>query len=513
MTQAYLLFWDQLSKDIRSLKNIPENSTVIMVECIKCCGYVKHHKKKLVFLLAAMRHFYKQLAKQKLNIKYFALDNAAGINSIPEALENVIKTHKFDELIVTEPSEYYQLQTLRACAKKLKFKLTLLEDDRFICSKTEFKAWLKPKTNNSQILMENFYHQMRKKTNLLMDNAKPIGGKWNFDKENRKAIPDSTAIPHVDGFKPDKITKDVIKLVDDIFSDNFGDIEPFWYGVTSVQANQALNKFIEQILPEFGDYQDAMLTDEAFLFHSVLSQYINVGLLNPLYVCQRVELEYFEGRISLACAEGFIRQIIGWREYVRGIYWAYMPKYLKINEMEYSNNLPDLYWSGQTKMQCLSHTVKQTRIHAYSHHIQRLMITGNFATLIGVKPELIHEWYLIVYIDAFEWVELPNTVGMATFADGGIVGSKPYVSGGNYINKMSNFCKGCHYNVKEKTGDNACPFNYLYWNYLITHKDKLKANMRLKMPYATLSKMTPAKISQIKADSEAFLEKLANNQS
>ena len=512
MSRVIVIYWDQLTFEISSLKAAKAQDVVVFVECHEQCTYVKHHKKKLVFLLSAMRHFAKSLKRKRktLNVQYFSLDDANGLNTLSKCLQHLHQQSPIRKLIATHPGEHHQLVTLKKIGKKLKASLELLEDDRFICSQIEFSTWISSKRNNSQIIMESFYREMRKKTNFLMDGHKPIGGKWNFDKENRNPIPDGVPVPHIDGFKPKPEVKAVIPLVKKFFPKHFGDIEPFWFGITREDAQKALALFIEKALPHFGEYQDAMLDGEAFLFHSVLSQYLNVGLLDPMEVCQQVELEYHQGHISLPCAEGFIRQIIGWREFIRGIYWHYMPDYQDFNAMNYAGKLPDLYWGEKTKMRCLSHTVAETRRHAYSHHIQRLMITGNFATLIGVRPELIHEWYLIVYIDAFEWVEMPNTMGMATFADGGIVGTKPYISGGNYINKMSNFCDKCHYKIKKKNGTDACPFNYLYWNYLITHHDKLKFNHRLRMPLATLARMSREKIAEIKRDSQRFLQKIEN---
>tara|TARA_R110002110_G_scaffold121431_2_gene297169 strand:+ start:1763 stop:3292 length:1530 start_codon:yes stop_codon:yes gene_type:complete len=502
--QLILIMWDQLSVDLSSLKNFP-NAPVTIIEFWEDFTHVKHHQKKIVFLLSAMRHFKKQLEK-KWSVEYLRLDEHPENTSSEVILKSVIKKHDAKELIVTHPGEYRQLQFLNKVTQSLNIKLTLVEDERFFCGIAEGDGWYKKHKENP--LMENFYHTMRRKTGYLMENNKPIGGKWNYDKENRQPPKKGMDIPHIPGFKSDALTQEVITFVKKTFKQNFGDIEPFWFGVTRRQALVALDRFVEIALADFGTYQDAMLEGEAFLYHSVLAQYLNVGLLSPLEICNKVEAYYKQNKISLACAEGFIRQVIGWREYVRMIYWSTMPAYVELNSLNYQNPLPNFYWTGQTEMRCLSHCIQNTKKHAYSHHIQRLMITGNFAMLIGVTPKYIHEWYLIVYIDAFEWVELPNTMGMATFADGGIVGTKPYVAGGNYINKMSNFCQNCAYNVKEKLGKNACPFNYLYWNFLIKHEPYLKNNMRLKMPYATLRKMSSEKKANIEDDAKRFIENI-----
>jgi deoxyribodipyrimidine photolyase-related protein len=308
--------------------------------------------------------------------------------------------------------------------------------------------------------------------------------------------------------EPDEITRDVLGLVSERFSDHFGDLEPFWFGVTQIDAEKAFDLFIEAALPKFGDYQDAMLKDQLFLYHAVISLYINVGLLDPLSICKRVADEYRAGRVPLNAAEGFIRQIIGWREYVRGIYWLKMPDYLDQNFFGADRPLPEFYWTADTQMACLRAAVTQTKEEAYAHHIQRLMITGNFALIAGIDPKHVHEWYLAVYADAYEWVELPNTLGMSQFADGGLLGSKPYASSGNYINKMSNYCKSCRYDVKQKTGDDACPFNPLYWDFLVRNREKLKGNPRLGQIYRNWDRMDIDKQTAYLTTAQKFLSKI-----
>ena len=337
-----------------------------------------------------------------------------------------------------------------------------------------------------------------------MDGDQPAGGRWNFDAENRKPAASDLFMPEPLQFDPDDTTRDVLDLVGDRFADHFGDLEPFWFGVTSNHAEAALNRFLSEALPSFGDFQDAMLTDNRFLYHSVLSLYVNAGLLDPLEVCRRVEGEYSAGRVPINSAEGFIRQIIGWREYFRGIYWLRMPGYVDENFFEASRSLPEFYWTGDTDMACLSAAITQTKEEAYAHHIQRLMVTGNFAMLAGVDPRQVHEWYLMVYADAYEWVELPNTLGMSQFADGGLLGSKPYAASGNYINRMSDYCSGCRYDVKQKTGEGACPFNPLYWDFLARNEDKLRRNPRLAQIYRTWDRMSENKRAEYLRSAEAF---------
>ncbi|MGL4811716.1 MAG: cryptochrome/photolyase family protein, partial [Beijerinckiaceae bacterium] len=346
------------------------------------------------------------------------------------------------------------------------------------------------------------------RTGLLMDGDKPAGGAWNFDAENRKALPKSVKLRTRRAFPPDATTRAALDLVAGRFPNNFGTLDRCNWPVTRAQALQALDDFIVHDLPFFGDYQDAMRAGAPFVFHSLLSPALNIGLLTPLEVCIAAERAWRAGQAPLPAVEGFIRQILGWREYVRGIYWHFMPDYARSNALDATRPIPDFYWTGETAMACMAHAIGDTMRHAYSHHIQRLMITGNFALLAGIDPAQVEEWYLAVYADAFEWVELPNTHGMALHADGGVMATKPYAASGAYINRMSNFCKGCRYNVAQKLGDDACPFNYLYWAFLIRHEKKLGRNLRLRMPYHTLAGWTAAQKQAYTDAADAFLDGL-----
>jgi deoxyribodipyrimidine photolyase-related protein len=379
-----------------------------------------------------------------------------------------------------------------------------------LCSQSEFRNWAK---NKKQLRLEFFYREMRKKYKILLDAAnKPVGGKWNYDSENRKSPSQNLKSVKRIAHKKDQITTEVLDLVAQKFSKNFGDLLPFHFAVNRDQALIEARHFIAEILPNFGDYQDAMVTAEPYLNHSLLSVYINVGLLDPLELCRMAEESYHQGRASLNSVEGFIRQILGWREYVRGIYWLFMPQYREHNFFDAKNDLPTLFWGEETAMFCLKEVVKQTKEHAYSHHIQRLMITGNFALLAGIDPKQVHEWYLAVYADAFEWVELPNTIGMALHADAGIMASKPYAASGKYISRMSNFCKSCRFDPEITVGEKACPFNALYWNFMNDHEDKLKANQRLQFVYPTWHKMAPEKRAAILEQAQKNLVKISHNQ-
>ncbi len=502
-----LILGDQLSPGLASIVTAdPKRDRILMTEIREEATYVKHHKKKIAFLFAAMRHFAGNLVEAGWQVDYVQLDEKENTHSFSGEVERAIRRHKPQGLVVTEPGEWRLRTAMESWSKDLGLPVDILDDDRFLCAREAFADWAE---GRKQLRMEYFYREMRRKTGLLMDGDAPEGGKWNFDAENRKPAKADLFMPRPARFDPDDITAEVLDLVGNHFADHFGDLAPFWFAVTAEQAAAALDHFVEKALPFFGDYQDAMLKDERFLYHSVLSIYINAGLLDPLAVCRRIETEYRKGRVPLNAAEGFIRQIIGWREYVRGIYWLKMPDYVEANFFDAKRPLPDFYWTAETEMACLKAAVTQTREEAYAHHIQRLMVTGNFAMLAGVDPRQVHEWYLMVYADAYEWVELPNTLGMSQFADGGLLGSKPYAASGNYINKMSDYCADCRYDVKQKTGDDACPFNPLYWDFLIRNEDRLRGNPRLAQVYRTWQRMSDDKKTDYLKSAERILSNLS----
>jgi deoxyribodipyrimidine photolyase-related protein len=358
--------------------------------------------------------------------------------------------------------------------------------------------------------MEYFYREMRKAYHILIEaDGAPTGGQWNYDKENRKPPAKGMVSPPRISHKKSAILTEVLALVGNRFSGHFGTLEPFHFAVTRAQALVELDDFIARILPHFGDYQDAMIKGEAFLNHSLLSSYLNAGLLLPLEICRKAEAAYRSNQVPLNAAEGFIRQILGWREYVRGIYWLNMPAYADLNFFDTKRPLPDFYWGGKTDMACIKEAVDHTREHAYSHHIQRLMVTGNFALIAGLDVKQVQDWYLAVYSDAYEWVEMPNTLGMALFGDGGLLGSKPYAASGKYIDKMSNYCAGCRYDPQEMLGEKACPFNALYWDFFARNRDKLEANQRLPFVYSTWDKFAPERQNGIKDQAASVLERMA----
>ena len=327
--------------------------------------------------------------------------------------------------------------------------------------------------------------------------------------ENRSKADPDLLMPRPPRFAPDAITREVLELVAARFPDNFGTLEPFWFAVTRADAEAAFDHFVRHALPHFGTYQDAMLTGQPFLYHAVVSPYLNAGLLDPLDMCRKVEAAWRSGAVPINSAEGFIRQVIGWREFVRGIYWWQMPGYERVNALEAGRDLPAFYWTGETDMACIRAAVEQTRDEAYAHHIQRLMVTGNFALLAGIDPHQLHEWYLSVYADAYEWVELPNTVGMSQFADGGLLASKPYAASGAYVDRMSDYCRGCAYDVKAKAGPKACPLNLLYWDFIARHRDRLARNPRMAQMVRTWDRFAPDKQEQLRRDAGRFLDSLA----
>jgi deoxyribodipyrimidine photolyase-related protein len=502
-----LILGDQLTPAMSSLRGADKAQDVVLLcEVWNEATYVPHHKKKIAFIFSCMRHFAEELRASGWTVDYRALDRTGAAGSFTSEIEQASMRHKPQRVVVTSPGEWRVLDAMRGWQKRLGTPVDILDDDRFICSTSEFSAWAK---GRKQLRMEYFYREMRRKTGLLMDGDEPVGGQWNFDKENRKPAKGDLVMPRpLRHEPPDSVTRDVMDLVARRFADHFGDLEPFWFGVTRTQAQAALTHFVATTLPRFGDFQDAMLEGEAFLYHAVLSVYINVGLLDPLDVCRRVEAAYRAGGVPLNAAEGFIRQIIGWREYVRGIYWLKMPEYVEQNYFAHTRPVPDFYWTGETDMACLRSAISQTKREAYAHHIQRLMLTGNFALLAGVSPQALHEWYLLVYADAFEWVELPNTLGMSQFGDGGLLASKPYVASGAYINRMSNHCKGCRYDVRLPHGPDACPFNALYWAFLDRHRAKLSGNPRMAQMYRTWERLSDERRDATLASAAAFLAKL-----
>lgn len=507
MTTLRLILADQLSLSLSSLEGLDkENDTVMLCEVMSEASNVAHHPKKIAFLFSSMRHFAALLQSNGVHVRYVKLDDAENTGCFTGEVTRAVRELKSTQVVVTEPGEYRVLEMMRQWQTSLGMPFEIKPDTRFLASHAEFSAWAKGK---KQLRMEFFYRDMRKKYSILMEkDGKPTGGAWNYDKENRKPPKVGMTSPPRISHQKSAITKEVLALVKERFSHHFGNLEPFHYAVTREQALLELEHFITHLLPTFGDYQDAMVAGEPYLYHSLISSYLNAGLLLPLEICERAEAAYRHGHAPLNAVEGFIRQILGWREYIRGIYWHLMPEYGTLNYLNATHALPDFYWGAPTDMFCVAESVRHTRDHAYSHHIQRLMITGNLALLAGLDVKAVQAWYLAVYSDAYEWVEMPNTLGMALFGDGGVVASKPYAASGKYINRMSNYCEKCRYDPDDMTGETACPFNALYWDFLVRHEDKFRANQRMAFVFSTWDRFAPEKQQAIRTQASMTLQKM-----
>ena len=456
------------------------------------------HKVRIAFFLTAMRHFASEVRERKYKLEYRALDEADNRGELGLELRAATEKFRPEQVVAVEPGEQRVEVMLKTVAKAAGVKLDMRVDRHFYCSREEFRTWA---GDRKQLRMEFFYREMRKKSGILMERGKPAAGDWNFDTENRKSFGKAgpgLLLTAPAAFPPDAITRDVIELVNRRCAEHPGRLENFDFPVTAASARIALDDFIRLRLPEFGAHQDAMWTDEPYLYHARISGLLNLKLLDPRTVLMAAEDAYHRGEAPIASVEGFIRQILGWREYVRGIYWTYMPKYLARNALNAQQKLPDFYWTGETEMNCLRQAVGQTLDHGYAHHIQRLMVTGLFSLLFGVKPVEIHKWYLAIYWDAVEWVELPNTVGMSQYADGGLMASKPYIASGKYIDRMSNYCGGCRYKPEEAVGEQACPFTTLYWDFLLEHQELLAVNQRTRMQVRNLVRISAEKKQEIR---------------
>ncbi len=501
-----MVLGDQLSAGLASLADLDAASDVVlMAEVRDECTYVRHHVQKIVLVLSAMRHFAAELRAQGARVEYVTLDDPANTHSLRGEMLRAVARLAPARMVVVEAGEWRLAEDMRHWHDVAGIEVEILDDLRFFCRRRDFFAWAH---GRGQLRMEFFYRDMRRQTGLLMDGGAPVGGKWNYDPENRKALPRQVAVPEAPRFAPDESTREVMALAAREFGEHFGEMAPFAWPVTAADAQMALRAFVRERLPHFGDWQDAMKTGEFALFHALISTSLNCGLLQAREVCAAAADAFAAGHVKLNAAEGLIRQILGWREFMRGIYWLHMPGYGTRNALGATRPLPWFYWSGETEMNCIHQVVTDTRRHAYAHHIQRLMITGNFALLAGIDPDQVDEWYMIVYADAYQWVEMPNTRGMALFADGGVVGSKPYAASGAYINRMSDYCRGCAYDVKDAVGPRACPFNYLYWDFMARHRETLAANTRVAMPMRTLERMDAGRVAAMRENAAGFLAKI-----
>lgn len=494
---------DQLSRSISSLDDIDvEHDIVLMVEVREEATYVPHHKQKLVLVLSSMRHFARSLEQEGIEVDYVHLDEEGNSGSFSDELRRAVERHGCERIIVTEPGEWRVRERMNHWSEECGVPLEIREDGRFLCSLDDFREWA---DGRKSLRMEYFYRVMRRRTGWLMDGDQPLGGRWNYDSENRKKLPRGMTLPRRLRLEPDELTRQVMKLVEREFPSHFGELDSFGWAVTREDALAALEHFVAEGLPGFGDYQDAMKDGADFLFHALLSPYLNLGLLEAREVCEAVVGALQRDKAPLAAVEGFVRQVLGWREYVRGLYWLKMPDYAESNFLDARRPLPDFYWTAETDMNCLRETIDATRRNAYAHHIQRLMVTGNFALLAGLSPPEVEAWYLLVYADAYEWVELPNTHGMALFADGGVLASKPYAASGAYINRMSDYCRSCRYNPRERLGERACPFNFLYWDFLMRNEERLRGNPRMGLAFRNLDRLSDEQRDQLAEQAREFL--------
>lgn len=475
-----------------------EKPLLLFVESTAKGHSLPYHKKKLTYVLSSMRHFALECQKQGYPVWYISIRGMYG-----EALEEVLSEHSNLSLWYMEPSEWDTRKQLNQLQQANAERVEKIKNGFFLADANEWTDEIQP-----GFRMEYFYRDMRRKTGYLMNGDKPEGGEWNYDDQNRKKLPKGYRVPSVTKFEPDEITQQVMELVDDKFEHHFGETDHFGYAVTREQALGLLDEFIEQRLADFGPYEDAMADGEPLLFHSTLSLYMNNGLLLPKEVCDRALDAYEQDKAPINSVEGLIRQVIGWREFIKIYYEAMMPKVRETNVLQLTEDLPELYWTGETKMRCLQQSVEPVIDQGYSHHIQRLMVLSNFSNLTETDPRQLNEWFWLAYVDAYEWVVLPNVLGMSTYADGGVLASKPYASSGNYINKMSNYCGNCDYHISKKTGEQACPFNYLYWNFVDNQRDAFEQNGRSGFMVNMFEKKSDQNKQAIRESSRKFLSKL-----
>ncbi|NNF19124.1 MAG: cryptochrome/photolyase family protein [Flavobacteriaceae bacterium] len=491
-----LILGDQLNINHSWYEEPDSNVTYLMAEMRQETDYVTHHIQKVLGFFQSMRNFAGELEDKGHSVRYFRINDQDNPQELQAIIDHTIAAMKAECFQYQLPDEYRLDRQLKEIIANLDIETTAVDSEHFLSSRDELADFFEGK---KQLLMESFYRYMRKKHNILMDGKEPEGGQWNYDKSNRKKWKGEPEIPHERGFRKD--LSGLLKEIDAAGIETIGtvDANSFNWPTSRADALSVLNYFCKNLLLHFGDYQDAMHSEEKFLFHSRISFALNSKMIGPGETLEKVISHYRENssEIHISQVEGFVRQVLGWREYMRGIYWKEMPSYANRNELDNRNPLPQFYWDAKTKMNCLHHSIKQSLEEAYAHHIQRLMITGNYALLTQTDPAEVDQWYLGVYIDAIEWVELTNTRGMSQFADGGLLATKPYVSSANYINKMGNYCSGCTYAHTKKTGENACPFNSLYWNFLEEKKSYFRDNQRMSLMLSLLDKIEPDELKSI----------------
>ena len=500
MRNLVLVLGDQLNADSSAFDGFdPACDAIWMAEVAEESEHVPSTQPRIAIFLSAMRHYRDAQQARGIQVHYATLDETGNTQTLPGEIARATRQLAPQQLIITEPGEYRVRQAIEAVAATLGLPLEIRPDRHFLCTLDGFRQHA---ANRKQLRMEFFYREMRRQHGVLLtSDNEPEGGQWNFDHDNRGSFPKSGPgpLPVPVAFPPDLATTEVLTLVGTRFANHAGSLAHFDWPVTPAEAQRALADFIAHRLAAFGQFQDAIWTGEPWLYHSRLSAAMNLKLLDPRDVIRAAEDAYRTGQVSLASAEGFIRQILGWREYVRGVYWLKMPAYGELNALGADQPLPGFYWTGKTEMACLRDAIGQTLQHGYAHHIQRLMVTGLYSLLLGVRPKEICAWYLGVYVDAVEWVELPNTLGMSQYADGGLMASKPYVATGNYIDRMSNACAECRFDPAQRIGAKACPFTTLYWDFLLRHERLLASNPRMSLQVNNLARLNPSEVSAIQA--------------
>ncbi len=510
MHDLILILGDQLTLSSPALADVdPAQDRVLMIEAPGESTVVWSHKARIALFLSAMRHFAQEVSARGWPLDYVMLE-AAEPPDFVERLRAALRRHRPRSLKWIEAGEWRMQQLIATICHEEGVVAQSMDDTHFLCSRADFVRWARGKR---ELRMEFFYREMRRKYRVLMVNDEPAGGQWNFDADNRSAYPKRSGpgpIPAPAGFAPDEVTRQVIDLVERRFADHPGSLAQFRWPVTRAQAQEALRVFIDSRLIQFGKYQDAMWTDTPTGWHSLLSAAMNLHLIDPREVIDAAEQAWRDGRVPLADAEGFIRQVLGWREFIRGVYWLDMPAMREANHYAHQHALPGWFWSGDTKMACMRDCLKQTLAYGYAHHIQRLMVIGNFATLAQLSPQQVEDWFLAIYVDAIEWVELPNTAGMALHACGPRFTSKPYVASGAYIQRQSNYCSGCRYDPAARTGESACPFTTLYWQFIDRHQPALAANPRTALMAKNLQKLSEAERVAIRRRAAEMLEDLAS---
>jgi deoxyribodipyrimidine photolyase-related protein len=506
MRNLILVLGDQLSLDNPALAGIDTRlDRVLMIEAAGEAAHVWSHRARIAIFLSAMRHFAAELRALGIAVDYVGLDDGGGGDSLRGRLAAALEAGRPQRLRVCEPGEYRVATDIAAACADAGVSLAVLPDSHFLCSRDEFADWAK---GRKELRMEFFYREMRRRHKVLMQGSKPEGDRWNFDAENRAGFPKGGPgeLPQPARFAPDDITREVIAVVERRFPGHPGALSHFAWPVTRTDALHALADFIRHRLPRFGLHQDAMWSDMPFGWHSLISAALNLKLLDPREVIAAAEHAWREGTVPLESAEGFIRQVLGWREFIRGVYWLDMPGLLEANHFRHQRPLPAFFWTGETPMNCMRESIGQSLRHGYAHHIQRLMVTGNFALLAELHPKAVHEWYLAIHVDAVEWAELPNTAGMALFANGGRFTSKPYIASGAYINRMSNYCAGCRYDPKQRTGPRACPFTTLYWNFLDRHEAELASQPRTLLMARNVARLDESERAAIREAARHILD-------